>query len=51
MAQKHWEPSDFVIVLRSHGNAYGYCRKCTGDMQRLSGKLYHYNSHRNIKRI
>ena len=56
--RKHWTLKDFVEVRRYNGefpfgpymNRWGYCRKCYGDMQELSGRMGHYNSHGEAKR-
>jgi hypothetical protein len=56
---KHWQASDFVVTHQSEYNAhdgrviknrYGYCAKCTCDMQELDGTLSHYKSHGHYKR-
>ena len=47
MSAKHWSMATFIITQERHGNAYGYCMGCHGDMQILGDKkLRHYHSHR-----
>ena len=52
--RKHWTAADFVETHRHTDefgtSRYGYCRKCTGDMQSLYGdRLLHYQSHQHYR--
>lgn len=51
MSQAHYTERDFVITEKSEGNEYGYCRKCTADMQRFCSDnlLRHYHSHKRYR--
>ena len=47
MNKKHWTDKDFVITETDNAGEYGYCAKCTADMQRFNSDnlIRHYNSH------
>ena len=49
----HYTEADFMITRQNELGEYGYCRKCTADMQRLyyDKLLIHYRSHQEYREL